>query len=158
MTTLSKKMKTLLLTIVMTTVMFICQGCNKEESSTDDVSNSNNQTATFQLNNNILITAAHLGDIDGYKLMYQDDTRDVAYYIANNIQLSTIDNQSVSIEGLEGCEVVKAEPGIFYVKTSTPDQIVNGMSGTRVYNDSGTPIGFVDALVQGQMLKCITIE
>lgn len=110
------------------------------------------------LHNNILITAAHIGGIEGYTLIYQDDKRDVAYYIANSLELTEIQEQEVSIEGLDECKVVKSEPGIFYVSTETPEQIVNGMSGTRVYAANGTPIGFVDALVQDQLLKCITLE
>lgn len=112
-----------------------------------------------KLNNNVLITAAHLGNIEGYHLLYEDLKRDVAYYLKNNVELTKVEEDTeVTIEGLENCKIVKSEEGVFYVTTSTPEQIINGMSGTRVFLRDGTPIGFVDALVKGQQLKCLTLE
>lgn len=110
------------------------------------------------LNNNIKITAAHLGDIEGYKLIHEDSERDVSYYISNNLKLTTVEKQDVSIKGLENCKVVSSADGEFLVETSTPDKIVNGMSGTEVLDKTGKAIGFVDALVKDKKIKCLTLE
>lgn len=118
----------------------------------------NNTVEANRLNSNILITAAHLGNIDGYTLLSDDTDRDVAYYIKEEKEFTTLPVQEVVIEGLEDCKIIKSEPGVFYVTTGTPDQIVNGMSGKRVYDSYGNEIGFIDALVKGQQIKCITLE
>lgn len=111
-----------------------------------------------KLNSNIKITAAHLGDLEGYKLIHEDSDRDVSYYIANDLKLTEVPIQEVKIEGLSDCRIISSEPGEFLVETSTPDKIVNGMSGKIVYDNNNNAIGFVDALVKDRRIKCLTLE
>ena len=107
----------------------------------------------------VYITASHLPQAEKYgELLYEDETRDISYYRKPSDRLTMVELDEVNIDGLEGCKIVKAEPGVFYVSTTTPDRIVNGMSGTRVCLKTGEAIGFVDALVANRQLKCITLE
>ena len=121
-------------------------------------SNSINIRNTNKLNNNILITAAHLEKVEGYNKLYEDKDRDVAYYIKDSIKLTRVVNQEVFIEGLEDCKIISSKEGSFQVTTSTPENIVNGMSGRRVLDKYNTPIGFVDAMSTGGVLECNTLE
>ena len=154
---LSKREK-VLLTLTVISISFACVVLidrNETQLKQEDITPPNVEN---KLNSNIYITAAHLGEIEGYKLLLEEDERDVAYYIKDTVELTTLKEQEVNIEGLEGCKIVKAEPGVFYVTTTTPERIINGMSGTRVFDKNGQPLGFVDALVKNMQIKCITLE
>lgn len=154
---LSTREKVLLgLTIISVTISCICfVNKNNVQLKQEDITPPNVEN---KLNSNIYITAAHLGEIEGYKLLLEEEERDIAYYIKDTVELTTLKEQEVNIEGLEGCKIVKAEPGVFYVTTTTPERIINGMSGTRVFDKNGQPLGFVDALVKNMQIKCITLE
>lgn len=109
---------------------------------------------------NIYITAAHV-DVDSkdYTLLYKDEKRDVAYYLKTSPTQTEVALGSVSIEGLADAEIIESYPGYFIVKTNDKEHIVNGLSGTRVIRiGTGEEIGFVDALVEGGNIKCITLE
>lgn len=112
----------------------------------------------INLNNNIYITAAHLGEIEGYTLLYEDADRDVGYYLANDIKLSALSLQHVEIDGLVDCVISETYDGGFTVYTSRPDLIHSGLSGTRVKTKDGQEIGFVSALLQDGKIDCKNLE
>lgn len=111
-----------------------------------------------KLSSNVLITAAHLEKVDGYKLLYKDGSRDVAYYIKENVSLSIIQPQPVTIDGLQDCKITSSYEGGFTVETSRTDLIHSGLSGTRVKDLGGQDIGFISALLKDGKIDCKTLE
>lgn len=117
-----------------------------------------NVVAPTDMKSNILITAAHLDNVAGYKLLYKDEDRDVAYYLDEQLDLTTLTTGGVTIEGLPDCKIIEASPGRFTVETSRPDLICNGLSGTRVKSLTGEEIGFVSQMKEGGKLECKTLQ
>lgn len=113
-----------------------------------------------ELNSNILITAAHLPEVDGYTLLYKDEKggRDTAYYLRNDRQYTTIDFQHVVVDGLGDCVVDEVYSGGFIITTPDKNLINTGLSGSRVKNLDGKDIGFISSLLQNGRIDCKTLE
>lgn len=101
-----------------------------------------------------LVTAAHLGDIEGYERVWVDEETDFAVYIktdyvAGGLSLGDI----VSVAGTTA--VVKdVSNQEFFVEVENTSKIVPGVSGYPVYLD-GTPIGFISGWSGTGTLRCI---
>lgn len=111
-----------------------------------------------QLQENVLITAAHLGEVEGYTLLYADEKRDTAYYLRNDRQYTTIDYQHVTHEELGDCIIAEVYSGGFIINVPNPNLIHSGLSGSRILTTQGKPIGFVSALLPNGKIDCKTLE
>lgn len=111
-----------------------------------------------EVENNIIISADHLSFLEGYTKVYTFEGRDAAIYVKNNAEFTRIvPEQEVKIEGLGECNIISSSEGEFTVKTDTPEMIIGGMSGQRVYSLSGKELGFIIEL-NGGNLRCLTTD
>lgn len=110
------------------------------------------------LNSNILITAAHLPEVEGYSLLYKDEARDTAYYLRDDRQYTTVDFQHVVIDGLGDCVIDEVYSGGFIISVPDKNLINAGLSGSRVKNTDGKEIGFISALLKNGRIDCKTLE
>ena len=101
-----------------------------------------------------LVTAAHLGEIDGYTQVYVDEDTDFAIYvkegyIAEGLSLSDV----VPLAGTTGT-VSSVSGQEFSVVVDDISKIVPGVSGEPVYLNN-TPIGFISGWDGHGSLRCI---
>lgn len=101
-----------------------------------------------------LVTAAHLGEVDGYTQVYVDKDTDFAIYvkedyIAEGLSLSDV----VSLAGTTGT-VSSVSRQEFSVVVDDISKIVPGVSGEPVYLNN-TPIGFISGWDGHGSLRCI---
>ena len=101
-----------------------------------------------------LVTAAHLGEIDGYTQVYVDEDTDFAIYvkedyIAEGLSLSDV----VSLAGTTGT-VSSVSWQEFSVVVDDISKIVPGVSGEPVCLNN-TPIGFISGWDGHGSLRCI---
>ena len=101
-----------------------------------------------------LVTAAHLGEVDGYTQVYVDEDTDFAIYvkedyIAEGLSLSDV----ISLAGTTGT-VSSVSRQEFSVVVDDISKIVPGVSGDPVYLNNA-PIGFISGWDGGGSLRCI---
>ena len=101
-----------------------------------------------------LVTAAHLGEVDGYTQVYVDEDTDFAIYvkeeyIAEGLSLSDV----VSLAGTTGT-VSSVSRQEFSVVVDDISKIVPGVSGEPVYLNNA-PIGFISGWDGRGSLRCI---
>lgn len=112
----------------------------------------------IKLENNVLITADHLENVEGYTKIYSDKEKDIAYYIRDAPVYSKIEAQKVIIKGLEDCKIIDSYEGGFIVETDKQFLISSGMSGERVLTVNGQEIGFVSSLQEDGKIDCKNLE
>lgn len=101
-----------------------------------------------------LVTAAHLGEIDGYTCVYTDTDTDFAIYVKQNYCAEGLAvGDSVALVGTSGT-VVSTTPVEFAVQVENISQIVPGVSGKPVYL-RGEPVGFISGWNGAGALRCI---
>lgn len=101
-----------------------------------------------------LVTAAHLGEVDGHTQVYVDEDTDFAIYvkedyIAEGLSLSDV----VSLAGTTGT-VSSVSRQEFSVVVDDISKIVPGVSGEPVYLNNA-PIGFISGWDGRGSLRCI---
>lgn len=101
-----------------------------------------------------MVTAAHLGEVDGYTQVYVDEDTDFAIYvkeeyIAEGLSLSDV----VSLAGTTGT-VSSVSRQEFSVVVDDISKIVPGVSGEPVYLNNA-PIGFISGWDGRGSLRCI---
>lgn len=109
----------------------------------------------------IFITAAHIPheQMVGYTFMYEDPTRDTAYYLKNDYVYSYPKIGSIVYFGNTKGTVVSIKDGVgFYVEPSNGSKIYKGMSGSRVRNGKGDDIGFISSAKNTDKILCISIR
>ena len=105
-----------------------------------------NELATQPASSRALVTAAHLGDIDGYEQVYVDEETDFAIYV----------KEGYIAEGLSQGDVVSLAGTTGIVDSVVVDdisKIVPGVSGEPVFINN-TPVGFISGWSSGS-LRCI---
>lgn len=138
---------------------------SKENSDTEGevkgVSSPEKETVYVKEPSPILISATHLGDIDGYEKVYDVPDTDRSYYINKHYKYSLIDlGTEVAITTSQGIirgRVVESIEGSFKVSVDDPSLIFNGMSGSRVVW-KGEEIGFVSELTDSLEVLCYTLN
>ena len=103
-----------------------------------------NELATQPASSRTLVTAAHLGDIDGYEQVYVDEETDFAIYVK--------EGDVVSLAGTTGI-VDSVSDKEFSVVVDDISKIVPGVSGEPVFINN-TPVGFISGWSSGS-LRCI---
>lgn len=101
-----------------------------------------------------LITAAHLGEIEGYLLVYVDEATDFAVYVQQDYTATGVSvGDAVSMVGTSAT-VISVDAAEFAVEVENISKIVPGVSGKPVYlND--TPIGFISGWNGEGAVRCI---
>lgn len=96
----------------------------------------------FEATSRVLVTAAHLGDIDGYTCVYSDADTDVGIYLKDGyIANAPLVGERVQYLGSFGY-VREVHNGEIAVECDDTQYIVPGVSGSPVYYE-GVPIGFI---------------
>lgn len=112
-----------------------------------------NELATQPASSRTLVTAAHLGDIDGYEQVYVDEETDFAIYVKEGyIAEGLSQGDVVSLAGTTGI-VDSVSDKEFSVVVDDISKIVPGVSGEPVFINN-TPVGFISGWSSGS-LRCI---
>lgn len=112
-----------------------------------------NELATQPASSRALVTAAHLGDIDGYEQVYVDEETDFAIYVKEGyIAEGLSQGDVVSLAGTTGI-VDSVSDKEFSVVVDDISKIVPGVSGEPVFINN-TPVGFISGWSSGS-LRCI---
>lgn len=102
----------------------------------------------------ILITAAHLGEVEGYQCIYADEISDYAVHIKTEYSVEGIEvGGRVDLVGTTGI-IVRVSSTEFFVTVENISKIVPGVSGEPVYQGS-IPIGFISGWDGNGALRCI---
>ena len=112
------------------------------------------QKPSIPVSSRTLVTAAHLGDIDGYECVFVDEETDYAIYVQENYIANGLSvGDVVSLAGTTGTvgSVSEAE---FSVVVDNVSKIVPGVSGEPVCFDS-TPVGFISGWDGQGAIRCI---
>lgn len=112
------------------------------------------QKPSIPVSSRTLVTAAHLGDIDGYECVFVDEETDYAIYVQENYIANGLSvGDVVSLAGTTGTvgSVSEAE---FSVVVDNVSKIVPGVSGEPVCLDS-TPVGFISGWDGQGAIRCI---
>lgn len=102
----------------------------------------------------VLVTAAHLGEIDGYRLVYSDADSDYAVhvcvgYVADKVRTG----DRVSLVGTTGV-VDSVSDTEFTVSVKNISKITPGVSGSPIYLGK-EPVGFISGWNGDGTLRCI---
>lgn len=101
-----------------------------------------------------LVTAAHLGEIEGYTCVYSDGQKDYALYIKDNYVASTaVVGDIVSLADTTG-KIISVTNEEFVVDVDNISKIVPGVSGSPVTRQN-VPIGFISGWNGKGGLRCI---
>lgn len=112
------------------------------------------QKPSIPVSSRTLVTAAHLGDIDGYECVFVDKDTDYAIYVQENYIAHGLSvGDVVSLVGTTGTvdSVSEAE---FSVVVDNVSKIVPGVSGEPVYSNS-VPVGFISGWNGQGAIRCI---
>lgn len=111
----------------------------------------NNQ---YEPSSRVLITAAHLGELDGYMCVYSDDESDVAVHVKEDYKAKSppVGSEVTYLDSSGYIE--RSEDGEFYVRPSSTEVIVPGVSGEVIYY-KGAPIGFISGWAGKGLVRCI---
>lgn len=103
----------------------------------------------------VLVTAAHLGDIDGYTCIYSDEESDVGVYIVDGYTAVAppVGSKVIYKNGRVG-EIVTVSASEFTMKPQALDDILPGVSGTPIYYRE-VPIGFISGWDGTGNVRCI---
>lgn len=102
----------------------------------------------------VLVTAAHLGEIEGYRLVYSDADSDYAVhvcvgYVADKVRTG----DRVSLVGTTGV-VDSVSDTEFTVSVKNISKITPGVSGSPIYLGK-EPVGFISGWNGDGTLRCI---
>lgn len=101
-----------------------------------------------------MVTAAHLGEIEGYTCVWIDPDTDYAIYVVNDYAASSLkEGDSVTLVQTTGTVTSVLEKE-FTVVVDNVAKIVPGVSGEPVYLD-GVPVGFISGWNGSGALRCI---
>lgn len=101
-----------------------------------------------------LVTAAHIGEIEGYTLVYSDTETDYAVHVKNSYVAAGLSiGDKVRLAGTAG-EVASVSDKDFTVAVDNISKIVPGVSGTPVYH-LGSSVGFISGWNGDGTLRCI---
>lgn len=101
-----------------------------------------------------LVTAAHLGSIEGYECIFSDEEADYAVYVKQNYTaFGLAEGDRVSLAGTMAT-VSSVSPAEFAVEVDDISKIAPGVSGQSVYLD-GRPVGFISGWNGAGALRCI---
>lgn len=101
-----------------------------------------------------LVTAAHIGEIEGYTLVYSDTETDYAVHVKNSYVATGLSiGDKVRLAGTAG-EVASISDKDFTVAVDNISKIVPGVSGTPVYH-LGSSVGFISGWNGDGTLRCI---
>ena len=101
-----------------------------------------------------LVTAAHLGDIEGYECVWVDEKTDFAVYIKTDYVAEGLSlGDTVSLAGTTAV-VKEVSDQEFLVEVENTSKIVPGVSDSPVYLDD-VPIGFISGWSGTGTLRCI---
>ena len=101
-----------------------------------------------------LVTAAHIGEIEGYTLVYSDTETDYAVHVKNSYVATGVSiGDKVRLAGTAG-EVASVSDKDFTVAVDNISKIVPGVSGTPVYH-LGSSVGFISGWNGDGTLRCI---
>ncbi len=109
---------------------------------------------SYQPTSRVLVTAAHLGDIDGYTCVYSDAASDVGIYLQEDYKASApcIGAEVYFLDHKGWIREVSA--GEFAMEPERNEQIVPGVSGTPVYF-KGKPVGYISGWNGHGLVRCI---
>jgi len=111
-------------------------------------------TKTSTPTSRVLITAAHVGAIEGYTCIYTDLSSDYAVHIKQDYSAEPVPVDGiVSLVGTQG-KIVYSSPTEFAVEVADVAKIVPGCSGSPIYYN-GVPIGFLSGWNGDGYLRCI---
>lgn len=107
------------------------------------------------------VTAAHIPheDIVGYTFIYEDTSRDTAYYIKDDYEYTYPRvGESVYFSNTAGTvESIKDGVG-FYVTPADSSKVYKGLSGARVKNSDGDIIAFISSAKGQDKILCVSIK
>lgn len=110
--------------------------------------------STTPVSSRTLVTAAHLGDIEGYECVFVDEETDYAIYVQENYIADGLSlGDVVSLVGTTGT-VDSISDTEFSVVVDNVSKIVPGVSGEPVYLDS-KPVGFISGWNGQGAIRCI---
>lgn len=110
--------------------------------------------SSIPVSSRTLVTAAHLGEIEGYECVFVDEDTDYAVYIQKNYIANGLSvGDVVSLVGTTGT-VGSVSGAEFSVVVDNVSKIVPGVSGEPVYFDS-VPVGFISGWNGKGAIRCI---
>lgn len=106
----------------------------------------------------VLVTSYHAPKNipNGYIKVYEDKETDRVFYL--NKDVSGFDGlvSKVKLEGQPGLSrVVKQEENVLYVEPGDLSKIYAGLSGTLVFDENGSAVGFVSELTSDSLIKVV---
>lgn len=102
----------------------------------------------------VLVTAAHLGEIDGYICVYVDEETDYSVHVSKSYaSVSLCVGDVVDIVGTRGVVDFVTDKE-FSVAVDNASKVVPGVSGSCVYHEY-QPVGFVSGWNGSGSIRCI---
>ena len=108
----------------------------------------------FDASSRVLVTAAHLKEVEGYTCVYADEESDVGIYVKDNyVANAPPEGARVSYLNSYGT-VYSVSDGEFSVTPDNNEVIIPGVSGSLVYYQN-VPIGFISGWDGTGHVRCI---
>ena len=108
----------------------------------------------FEPSSRVLVTAAHLGDIEGYTCIYADEDTDVGVYLKEGyVAAKPPITSEVTYLNTKGY-IYSVTDTEFVMEPLSIESIVPGVSGTPVYYH-GEPIGYISGWDGNGRVRCI---
>lgn len=102
----------------------------------------------------VLVTAAHLGEIEGYSKLYADDATDFAVHLKEGYTSGRVAvGDKVTLVGTDAT-VTTVSDMEFSVSVNNISKITPGVSGSPVYSGK-EPVGFISGWDGTGNLRCI---
>lgn len=102
----------------------------------------------------VLVTAAHLGEIEGYSQLYADDATDFAVHLKEEYTSERVAvGDKVTLVGTDAT-VTTVSDMEFSVSVNNISKITPGVSGSPVYSGK-EPVGFISGWDGTGNLRCI---
>lgn len=108
----------------------------------------------YEPSSRVLVTAAHLGDIEGYTCVYSDEESDVGVYIEDGyVAKAPPAGAEVTYLNSHGI-IYSVSDSEFLVDPFSFEAVIPGVSGSPVYY-RGVPIGFISGWDGAGHVRCI---
>lgn len=108
----------------------------------------------FQPSSRVLVTAAHLGELEGYTCIYTDDASDIGVYLREGYVASAppISSEVTFLNSKGWVRFVSNSE--FLIEPIDAELIVHGVSGSTVYYKD-KPIGYISGWNGNGLVRCI---
>lgn len=107
----------------------------------------------FEASSRVLVSCYHLNPIEGYTMVYADESADYAVYVLNEYKAKHVP-QGAEVTYLNSRGTVEScDDKMFYVLPSNTNAIVPGVSGAIVYYND-VPVGVISGWDGKGLVRC----